>query len=258
MNIELVASSPEIVTPIGITIDKSDKVYFLESHTHTPQNDYPGPKYDRIKIGIDSNDDSIPDSWQIYADSISDGMNLLSGPNNEIFLTTKNGVFSYSDTDQDGVSDVKKTLLVMPEPENVYDHAGILGLTIKDNWIYISRGNTGGLKWRIIGSDGSELNGYGDGGNVIRCKLDGSQLEEVATGFWNPFDLTFDHLGKLMLIDNDPDSRGPNRLIEIVKGGDYGYQSIYGGSGIHPFWLGMVNCLEPFRFLWVWGKLLLE
>lgn len=248
ITISLIASSPDIVTPIGITIDKQDQIYFLESHTHTPLSEYQGPKFDRIMKGIDSNGDGIPESWKIYADSIMDGMNLFSGPDNHIFLTSKDGAFSFSDTDQDGVADVKNTLLRMVEPDNVYDHAGILGLTIQNEWIYISRGNTGGLKWKIQGSDGRELNGYGDGGNVFRCKLDGSELEEVATGFWNPFDLKFDHLGKLMLIDNDPDSRGPNRLLEIVKGGDYGYQSIYGGSGIHPFlaWNGELPGTLPY------------
>ncbi len=248
IQLTLIASNPEIVTPIGITIDKEDRIYFLESHTHTPLNNYDGPKYDRIKKGIDSNGDGIPESWQIYADSIMDGMNLASGSNNQIFLTTKDGLFSYSDTNKDGKADVKRTLFEMVEPENVYDHAGILGLTYANDWIYVSRGNTGGLKWKIIGADGSELEGYGDGGNVFRCKTDGSNLEEIATGFWNPFDLKFDHEGRLMLIDNDPDSRGPNRLIEIVDGGDYGYQSIYGGSGIHPFlaWNGELPGTLPY------------
>ncbi|MEZ4828028.1 MAG: hypothetical protein R3C61_17350 [Bacteroidia bacterium] len=64
--------------------------------------------------------------------------------------------------------------------------------------------------------------------------------------------------GRLLLTDNDPDSRGPNRLIEIVPGGDYGYQSLYGGSGIHPFWRGMANCPEPFLMQQVWEKHLQE
>ncbi|MEM7655808.1 MAG: HEAT repeat domain-containing protein [Bacteroidota bacterium] len=50
------------------------------------------------------------------------------------------------------------------------------------------------------------------------------------------------------MTDNDPDSRGPNRLIEIVPGGDYGYQSLYGGSGIHPYlaWNGELPGTLPF------------
>jgi putative heme-binding domain-containing protein len=99
-----------------------------------------------------------------------------------------------------------------------------------------------------VGTDGSSIGGYGDGGNVMRCRLDGSELEEIATGFWNPFDLKFTDNGRLMLTDNDPDSRGPNRLIEIVPGGDYGYKSLYGGTGLHPYvsWNGELPGTLPY------------
>ncbi len=51
-----------------------------------------------------------------------------------------------------------------------------------------------------------------------------------------------------MLVDNDPDARGPNRLLEVVQGGDYGYKSVFGGSGRHPFqgWDGSFPGTLPF------------
>ena len=85
------------------------------------------------------------------------------------------------------------------------------------------------------GPDGSFVEGYGDGGNVMRAKADGSELEEWATGFWNSMDLKFDHKGNLLLVDNDPDGRGPNRLLRVVEGGDYGHIHMFGGWGRHPF-----------------------
>ena len=36
-------------------------------------------------------------------------------------------------------------------------------------------------------------------------------------------------------MDNDPDSRGPCRLLHIVQGGDYGYRFRNGRKGLHPF-----------------------
>ena len=82
----------------------------------------------------------------------------------------------------------------------------------------------------------------------MRCRLDGSSVEEIATGFWNSFDLKFMLERRLLLTDNDPDSRGPNRLVEIVPGGDYGYKSMYGGSGIHPYlsWNGELPGTLPY------------
>jgi len=246
--IELIAEDPDIMTPIGLTVDSQDDIYVLESHTHLEPEDYSGPDFDRIKKGVDNNQDGIPESWIIYADSIEDGMNLACDMNNRIFLTEKCKVWVFEDTDGDGMSDLRRLLLEMNPPENVYDHAGILGLTVQDDWLYVSRGNSGSYAWTITGTDGAILSGYGDGGNVIRCKTDGTGLEEVATGFWNPFDIKFTREGRLMLVDNDPDSRGPNRLIEVVPGGHYGYESLYGGSGIHPFlaWNGELPGTLPY------------
>lgn len=249
LSLQLIAENPSIKTPIGMTIDENDAIYVLESHTHTPPDDYQGPEFDLIKKSVDENGDGIPEKWMVFADSIEDGMNLYYDLEHGLFLTTKNGVFQYLDHDKNGVTDMKRAIVTMVEPRNVYDHAGILGLALgEDDWLYVSRGNVGGNPWTIKGTDGSQIEGYGDGGNVFRCKVDGSQLEEIATGFWNPFDLKFNSEGRLFVTDNDPDSRGPNRLIEIVPGGDYGYKSVYGGSGIHPFsaWNGELPGTLPF------------
>ncbi|MEO0334611.1 MAG: hypothetical protein AAF223_23555, partial [Bacteroidota bacterium] len=72
----MIAESPQVMTPIGLTIDENDQLYVLESHTHSPPSDYDGPAFDRIKKGVDENRDGIPETWMVYADSINDGMNL--------------------------------------------------------------------------------------------------------------------------------------------------------------------------------------
>lgn len=246
--IELIAEQPDVVTPIGLTIDHKDILYVLESHTHTPPSDYVGPGYDLIKRGVDRNGDGAPEEWLIYADSIQDGMNLAMLPNGQLICVQKDRVLAFSDSDEDGLADQRTTLLVMDPPNNIYDHAGLLGVAFDEQYLYISRGNTGSNHWKIRGSDQREVEGYGDGGNVLRCRWDGSEVEILATGFWNPFDLTVTSEGRLLLVDNDPDSRGPNRLIEVVPGGDYGYQSLYGGSGIHPFlaWNGELPGTLPY------------
>lgn len=247
--IDLIAEQPTIVTPIGLAIDQNDDLLVLESHTHSPPSAYSGPAFDRIKKGIDKDQDGIPEDWLIFADSIEDGMNLSLDQHDAVYLAYKNGVDVYRDTDGDGRSDKRTTLLKMIKPDNVYDHAGILGVAVgPDEWVYISRGNTGGRHWVIESMAGEQIEGFGDGGNVFRCRTDGTQLEQVATGFWNPFDIKFTASGRLMVTDNDPDSRGPNRLLEIVPGGDYGYQSLYGGSGVHPYlaWNGELPGTLPF------------
>ena len=101
--------------------------------------------------------------------------------------------------------------------------------------VYFGLGENLGADYRLKGSDGTTLAGGGEGGNIYRCRPDGSKLERIATGFWNPFGLAFDKFGRLFAVDNDPDSRPPCRLLHIVEGGDYGYRFRNGRKGVHPF-----------------------
>lgn len=252
LELSLFAGNPQIVTPIGLAVDDLDALYILESHTHSPPSNYPGPKGDLIKRVEDTDGDQIPDQWSVFASGITNGANLAIR-DGVVYVTAKKYLLAFTDFDHDGVSDVVDTLVVLDPPEYIYDHAGLLGIAIgPDGWVYCSRGNLGGKAWILKAKDGSSLEGYGTGGMIFRCKPQGRQLEAVASGFWNPFDIKFTHDGRLLATDNDPDSRGPNRLLEIVEGGDYGFECLYGGSGLHPFlaWngelpgtIGMVSAL---------------
>ena len=117
-----------------------------------------------------------------------------------------------------------------------YPHNGLSGFAFDfAGNVYFGLGENLGADYRLIGSDGITLSGGGEGGNIYRCRPDGSKLERVATGFWNPFHMTFDVFGRLFAVDNDPDSRPPCRLLHIVEGGDYGYRFRNGRKGLHPF-----------------------
>ncbi len=247
--LNLFAENPQIVTPIGIAIDSLDRIFVLESHTHLPPKDYPGPKGDVVKVFTDSNGDGKPEKTSVFAQGFQEGLSLAFSPAGHLYLVTSRAVWQLLDGDGNGVSERQVKILGLAEPQKVYAHAALLGIAFSpDGWMYVSRGNTGSAAWRLVGTDSSQVSGYGDGGNIVRARPDGTQLEEVATGFWNPVDLKFDLYGRLLACDNDPDSRGPNRLLHIIPGGDYGYQSRYGGSGIHPYlaWNGELPGTLPY------------
>ncbi|SMD45835.1 hypothetical protein SAMN00777080_4506 [Aquiflexum balticum DSM 16537] len=247
--LSVVVEEPDIVTPIGIAIDAKDRLYVLESHTHLPPKDYQGPDGDLIKVFEDTNGDGHLDKIAVFADGIKEGMNLAFSPEGHLHLVTSREVWVFYDRDRDGVCEEKKKLMELKKPESVYAHAAMLSITFsEDGYMYLGRGNTGSEYWNFEGSDGSQVSGYGDGGNVIRAKWDGSEVEIFSTGYWNPFDLKFDNEGRLLVADNDPDSRGPNRLIHAVDKSDFGYQSLFGGSGIHPYlaWNGELPGTLPF------------
>lgn len=63
-------------------------------------------------------------------------------------------------------------------------------------------------------------------GTVISLRPDGRELEVVARGLRNVYDLAFDDAGRLYGVDNDgPTRRGWRReeVLEIRRGGHYGY-----------------------------------
>ena len=63
-------AEPEIVTPIGIAIDKPGRVFAVESHTHLPKPGYSGPKRDRVKVFEDRNHDGQPDRISVFAEDL--------------------------------------------------------------------------------------------------------------------------------------------------------------------------------------------
>src|SRR5438132_8895587 len=235
LQLTLFAAEPDILTPIGLAIDKRGRLFVVESHTHFPRPDYPGPKFDRVKLFEDTRGEGKPGKISIFADGLHHSMNLAFSPGGELYLTHRNGLVILHDKDADGVSESRTTVLELQTSGN-YPHNGIGGIAFSpDGWLYVGLGENLGEKYTLKGSDGRTHGGGGEGGNIFRCKPDGSELRLVATGFWNPFALAFYQGGHLLAVDNDPDSRPPCRLLDVVEQGDYGFKFRYGRSGLHPF-----------------------
>ena len=235
LQLTLFAAEPDILTPIGLAIDKRGRLFVVESHTHFPRPDYPGPKRDHVKIFEDTNDDGKVDKISIFADDLYHSMNLAFSPSGQLYLTHRNGVVILHDKDGDGISESRTTILELQTSGN-YPHNGIGGIAFSpDGWLYVGLGENLGEKYTLKGSDGRTHSGGGEGGNIFRCKPDGSELRLVATGFWNPFALAIYQGGHLLAVDNDPDSRPPCRLLDVVEQGDYGFKFRFGRSGLHPF-----------------------
>ncbi|MDG2381560.1 MAG: c-type cytochrome [Pirellulaceae bacterium] len=234
LTLELFAEAPDIVTPVGLTFDQLGRLLVIESHTHFPGDDYPGPKSDRIKIVEDLDGDGRADRFRTFLDGTQKTMSLRRGPDSWIYIATRMQVFRTQDQDGDGKADRREVIATL-NTEGDYPHNGLCGLCFdKLGNLYFGLGENLGESYTLVGADGKTLRGGGEGGNIYRCRLDGHGIELIATGFWNPFSICTDSVGRLFTVGNDPDASPPCRLLHVVPGGDYGYQFRYGRSGKHP------------------------
>ena len=241
LQLELILQEPDIVTPTGLTIDARGRVLVIESNTHFRPDGYKGPPHDRILL-IDPT--KKPYQPTVFFEGSKYTMSVAKAPDDSIYVATRSEIFRLRDLDGDDKADKpeERTPLAHLETAGNYPHNGLAGFAFTEGdkkgeirEVYFGFGENLGADYKLIGSDGKSLAGGGEGGNIYACSYDGKNVRRVATGFWNPFHMTFNRLGQLFTVDNDPDSRPPCRLIHVVEGGDYGYRFRNGRKGTHPF-----------------------
>jgi len=244
----LLASEPDIKTPTGVQVDDQNRIWVIENHTHVRQDDYPGPKVDRILVFEGYIDSSEEKKVTEFATDFTDGMSLSFTRGGKVLVTTRASIIEFTDDDGDNVADSRKTLISL-ETEEKFPHNGMSGLTISpDGKMYFQCGENFGASYVITGSDGINFIGKErEGGSLYRSDVDGSNLERISTAIWNCFAMTFDPFGNIFAVENDPDSRPPCRLLHVVKGGNYGFQFQHGRDGLSPLtsWFGQLPGTLP-------------
>jgi putative membrane-bound dehydrogenase-like protein len=253
IKIELFAEQPQIVTPTGIDVDSQGRVWAIESNTHFPPPDYAGHTSDRLLVMQDKDADGRADSIESFADGFTHAMSVAvrksaeAGHPDQVYVATRKEIFILTDEDGDLRADGRRRIVQLDTPGN-YPHNGLAGFAWDaQGWMYFGFGENLGAEYKIISSDGRALSGGGEGGNLYRCRPDGTQLTQWATGFWNPHASCIDAYGRMFTVDNDPDSRPPCRLLHIIRDGDYGYRFRNGRKGLHPFtsWNGEIPGTLP-------------
>lgn len=266
LKIELFAEHPQIVTPTGLDVDHRGRVFAIESNTHFPPEGYKGHPSDRVLVMSDSDGDGKADKIVVFTDGLKFSMSVVVRPlwfpvrpmtdgrepkavipKSSVYVATRREIFQFHDDDGDDKADRKESIVHL-DTKGDYPHNGLAGFAIDAlGWMYFGFGENLGADYKIIGSDGTTLSGGGEGGNIYRCRLDGSKLSQIATGFWNPHASCFDAFGRLFTVDNDADSRPPCRLLHVIPGGDYGYRFRNGRKGLHPFtaWNGEIPGTLP-------------
>jgi putative membrane-bound dehydrogenase-like protein len=235
LEVNLFAAEPDVATPIAISVDRRGRVWSIESNTHFQGPDYSRHPTDRILILEDRDGNGSADYVGMFADGLQQTMALALGGEGRVFLATRREVMLFEDTDGDDRAD-RRTFLARLQTLEEYPHNGLSGFAFDElGRLYFAIGENMGVAYTLTAKDGTSVKGGPEGGSIFRMRADGSGLERWATGFWNTFHLAFDAFGRLFAVDNDPDSRPPCRLLQIVRGGDYGYRRWLGRKGLHPF-----------------------
>ena len=117
LRITLYAADPDIVTPIACVVDMQDRLYVIESHTHSPPSEYPGPDGDLIKVFEGSRLDGRFAERSVFADGIYQAQSLGIAPNGDLYVVCTREVLILHDDDGDGRAEARTRVLHI-------DHAG--------------------------------------------------------------------------------------------------------------------------------------
>jgi putative membrane-bound dehydrogenase-like protein len=229
VQLTLLAEHPDLVTPTGIDVDKEGNIWLIACHTHFRPDEYEGPEHDELLIF-----DRDGKKRRVFYNRTDATMQVKLGPDGWVYLAERDRILRVRDSDGDGVGDFEENVAMLDTIAD-YPHNGLSGMAWHpDGDLIFALGENFEKEWTLTGRDGSMARGRGEGG-IFRCKVNGEKLRRIAQGFWNPFGLLVRDDGEMFAAENDPGSRPPCRLLNIVEGADYGFQRAYGNDSVHPF-----------------------
>src|SRR6516164_8841764 len=126
--VELFASSPDIVHPIGVAFDRKGRLLVIESHTHFPPEHYQGPKFDRIRVLEDTDGDGKADRFTTFFEGTKKSMSIAVHPDGSVYLATRNEILRLTDTKGVGKAD-EVTRIAFLQTKGNYPHNGLCGLS---------------------------------------------------------------------------------------------------------------------------------
>ena len=178
---------------------------------------------ERIRLLEDTNNDSVADKATTYADGFN---TLVSGVaagvlarDGDVYFTCIPDLWKLRDTNNDGQADERTRLASGFGVHISFGGHDLHGLKIgPDGKLYFSIADRG----LHVVQNGKTI-AAPDTGSILRCNLDGSELELFATGLRNPQELAFDAYGNLWTGDNNGDGGDKARWLYVVEGGEYGW-----------------------------------
>ena len=183
---------------------------------------------DQIRMLWDSTGKGAADKSTVYAsgfNKLKDGLGAgVLAHKGSVYFTCIPDVYRLKDTKNEGAADVKESLATGFGLRVQFLGHDMHGLRMgPDGRLYFSIGDRG---LNVTSKEGKHLFNP-DSGAVLRCDLDGANMEIVHVGLRNPQELAFDDFGNLFTYDNNCDSGDKARWVYIVQGGDSGWRCGY-------------------------------
>lgn len=182
---------------------------------------------ERIRVLADSDGDGTLDRSTVFATGFCDlADGIASGVlpiGDEVFFANIPKLWRLRDRDGDGIADERQ---VVHDGYGV--HTSLIGHDLHglivgpDRRLWFSIGDRG-----FCVQQGFRTLAYPHEGAVLRCELDGSDLEVVHRGLRNPQELAFDAWGDLFTGDNNSDGGDRARLVQVTPGADSGWRIGY-------------------------------
>lgn len=204
--VELVASEPLISDPVDMMIDENGRMYVVEMHGYPLDESGTG----KIMLLTDSNGDGQVNKSIVFADGLTLPTGIMRWKKG-VIVTDAPDVLYLEDTNDDGIADVKETILTgfaLSNPQHNLNNP-LYGL---DNWIYVAHessvatqayekefGDKGEDIFYPSRPQGPRLPKNANGRNV-RFRPDSHELEMTAAA--SQFGQTFDSWGNHFLLNN--------------------------------------------------------
>jgi len=192
-------------------------------------------EHDRVRLIEDTTGSGRADKATVFRNDFghaADGIGAgLLARNGNVYFTCIPDLWLLKDTKGIGQADLKQSLSTGYGVHVAFIGHDLHGLRLgPDGKLYFSLGDRG---LNVKTKEGKHLFNP-DSGAVLRCDLDGANLEIVHIGLRNPQELAFDDYGNLFTVDNNSDSGDRARFVQIVEGGDSGWRIGYQyGSEMH-------------------------
>ena len=131
-SVELVASEPDIVNPVSMTIDERGRFWITESFEYPRRT--PGPGKDRVKILEDTDADGKADKFSVFME----GLNIPSGiavGHGGVWIANSPDILFVQDTDGDGKADTSEVVVTGFGRDDTHELPNSLTWG-PDGWLY--------------------------------------------------------------------------------------------------------------------------